>query len=261
MAIGNLIFSTSSTTIVTGDAIEASDFERSVKLQVDDVSGNINITGGINTGNVSNFGSNANVKISGGSNNHVLTTDGSSNLRWANVFANVATTKAMAASNVAVTPETLRFFNRSQLVFAAINGFSQPLITSGGFESWTSKIDIIFDYVSTTIVGGGGFRLQLETDSVLRTSGYVSSVNNTLNTSGFLITTELNSGYTYSGIISLFYLPGNWLYRSIVTRSDGFQFIGSGSYYTPSAVLTNIYYNNTTSSIFSSGGTYSVYRE
>lgn len=90
MATGNIIFSTSSTTIVTGDTIEASDFERSVKLQVDDVSGNINITGGINTGNVSNLGSNANVKISGGTSGQTIVTDGSGNLSWGSSYAGPA---------------------------------------------------------------------------------------------------------------------------------------------------------------------------
>lgn len=90
MATGNIIFSTSSTTIIAGDAIEASDFERSVKLQVDDVSGNINITGGINTGNVSNLGSNANVKISGGTSGQTIVTDGSGNLSWGSSYAGPA---------------------------------------------------------------------------------------------------------------------------------------------------------------------------
>jgi len=82
MAVGNIIYSTSSTTIASGDIINATDFERSTNLQVDTVSGNLNITGGINTGSVSNLGSNSNVKISGGSNGQVLRTDGSSNLSW-----------------------------------------------------------------------------------------------------------------------------------------------------------------------------------
>lgn len=112
MAIGNLIYSTSSTTIVSGDSIEASDFERSTNLQVDNTSGNINISGGINTSGISTFGARINVtgnvtlsgnvnasgitnsgtaslgavgsvKITGGSNGEVLTTDGSGNLSWA----------------------------------------------------------------------------------------------------------------------------------------------------------------------------------
>jgi DNA repair protein RadA/Sms len=47
MAVGNIIYSTSSTTIVSGDVINASDFERGTNLQVDTVSGNLNIAGGI----------------------------------------------------------------------------------------------------------------------------------------------------------------------------------------------------------------------
>lgn len=120
MAIGNLIYSTSSTTIVTGDAIEASDFERSTNLQVDNTSGNINISGGINTAGISTFGATINVtgnvtlsgnvntagitnsgtanlgavgsvKITGGSNGYILRTDGSSNLSWVDIGSSIAT--------------------------------------------------------------------------------------------------------------------------------------------------------------------------
>jgi hypothetical protein len=54
MAVGNIIYSTSSTTITAGGVIDASDFERSTNLQVDTTSGNLSISGGINTGGVSN---------------------------------------------------------------------------------------------------------------------------------------------------------------------------------------------------------------
>lgn len=85
MAIGNIVYSTSSTTITAGGVIDASDFERSTNLQVDNTSGNLNIAGGINTGGTSNLGSVSSVKISGGSSGQVLTTDGSSNLSFTTV--------------------------------------------------------------------------------------------------------------------------------------------------------------------------------
>jgi hypothetical protein len=65
MAVGNIIYSSSSTTIVSGDKINATDFERSTNLQVDDTSGNLNISGGVNTSGTSNLGSVNNVKITG----------------------------------------------------------------------------------------------------------------------------------------------------------------------------------------------------
>lgn len=91
MAVGNIIYSTSSSTIVSGDAINASDFERSTNLQVDTTTGNLNIAGSVNaTGGIvasgtSNLGSVGSVKISGGSSGQVLSTDGSSNLSWATI--------------------------------------------------------------------------------------------------------------------------------------------------------------------------------
>jgi hypothetical protein len=82
MAIGNIIYSTSSTTISSGDIINASDFERSTNLQIDTVSGNLNITGGINTSGVSTLGNVGNILITGGEASEFITTDGASTLTW-----------------------------------------------------------------------------------------------------------------------------------------------------------------------------------
>jgi hypothetical protein len=82
MAVGNIIYSTSSTTIASGNTINASDFEKSTNLQVDDISGNLNIAGGINTGGVSNLGSIDNLIITGGTSGYGIKTNGSGELSW-----------------------------------------------------------------------------------------------------------------------------------------------------------------------------------
>ena len=126
MATGNIIFSTSSTTITTGGIIDASDFERSTNLQVDNVSGNINISGGINTGSVSNLGSNANVKISGGTSGQTIITDGSGNLSWGSSYAG----------------PNIRVFTSSE-TFTVPTGVSRLKITAvgggGGGAGWSGS--------------------------------------------------------------------------------------------------------------------------
>jgi hypothetical protein len=125
MSVGNIIYSTSSTTIASGDKINATDFERSTNLQVDDTSGNLNISGGINTSGTSNLGSVDSVKISGGSSGQVLSTDGSSNLSWVS--------------------------SSSSLTVKATSSY-----TSSGTSTWTKASGATGDTVVAVVIGGGG---------------------------------------------------------------------------------------------------------
>jgi hypothetical protein len=71
--------------------INTADFERSTNLQVDTVSGNLNIAGGINTGGVSNLGSIDDLLISGGSDGQTIITNGSGDLSWGSLGPTIGT--------------------------------------------------------------------------------------------------------------------------------------------------------------------------
>jgi hypothetical protein len=207
MAVGNIIYSSSSTTIASGDVIHAADFERSTKLQVDDVSGNLNITGGINTGSVSNLGSVSNVKISGGSNGQVLRTDGSSNLSWTTPLT-MAT--AVSASGTAVD-------------FTSI-------------PAGIKRITILLNGVSTN--GSSPVTVQIGDSGGIETSSYAGSVWGTLNaTTGFVYSStafylDPNSGdsvISRIGTAVLQNINGNtWILNSNLMTIGGIA-VGTGA--------------------------------
>lgn len=142
MAIGNIIYSTSSTTITAGGVIGASNFERSTNLQVDTTTGNLNIAGSVNaTGGIvasgtSNLGSVGSVKISGGSNGQVLSTDGSSNLSWATISI-PSRVEVFTSTDTWTAPAGV-----SKILFRAIGG-------GGGGGKW--------QFSNFTGGGGGGY--------------------------------------------------------------------------------------------------------
>jgi hypothetical protein len=150
MAVGNIIYSTSSTTIVSGDVINASDFERGTNLQVDTVSGNLNIAGGINTGGVSNLGSIDNLIITGGNSGDAIITDGSGGLTW-----DVRTINAMSVQTLTTG---------SSFTFSEI-------------PAGTKKIILLGADVTATGYSLSDSYLQLGTTSGIETSGYSTAVS------------------------------------------------------------------------------------
>ncbi len=157
MAVGNIIYSTSSTTIASGNTINASDFERSTNLQVDTVSGNLNIAGGINTSGTSNLGSVDNVKISGGSNGQYLQTDGSSNLSWATLSVPSRVEFFTTSTSWTAPAGVTRVFVR------ALGGgggggknSSGPMYGGGGGGYAESVVTVVPGTSYTITVGGGG---------------------------------------------------------------------------------------------------------
>lgn len=202
MAIGNIVYSTSSSTITAGDVIDASDFERSTKLQVDDVSGNLIVTGGIITGGVSNLTSNSNVKISGGSSGQVLSTDGSGNLSW---------TSSVNQGTV---------FYASNLPYVKSINFNVP--------SWVKRISMSLedlriggiDNLTMKIATAGG------TDAVSYRSGAMNAgtgFNFTNSSVDFILFPDnTNSASTdHYGIINLEKIQSDsWVYTSTIYHSS-----------------------------------------
>lgn len=181
MAIGNIIYSTSSTTIASGDIINVSDFEKNTKLQVDTTSGNLNINGGVNLGSTSNIGPISNLKISGGSNllSPVIITDGTGNLTWSN-------------SKIA------------SFGLGSGTGFTSKTLLSGTSLSY-KKISIALtlnaDAGSPSYVAGT-YALTFQTSSGTVTSGYTGQYIDMYKTSqGAALTRSLQSWSGSSAII------------------------------------------------------------
>jgi hypothetical protein len=214
MAVGNIIYSTSSTTIVSGDVINASDFERGTNLQVDTVSGNLNIAGGINTGGTSTLGSASDIKISGGSSGQVLSTDGSSNLSWINT----------GPVHLGLQPTT-----------------SGSIVSFTGIPSWAKRITVIFREIATS-AASGALLIQLGTSSGYETSDYYGAFGYSNSgggagagtwSSGMIVGGgDGASGITYNGSIILTRLSSSsnaWNGQSIVSERIGETLLWTGA--------------------------------
>ena len=232
MAIGNIIYSTSSTTITTGGVIDASDFERSTNLQVDTTSGNLSISGGINTGGVSNLTSNSNVKISGGSNGQVLSTDGSGNLSWTPgvSFATNLDVQSGTSTTLAVTPSSLR---GSGLVISTVLTPTSGTTVSFVVPTWAKRITVMFNEL-TMSTSNASLQLRLGADGAPENTNYYGAVGYTNGGNGagasswsdsMVIGAGDNaSGITFNGsaILTRFSSVTNtWVLQSIVTDRVG----------------------------------------
>ncbi len=221
MAVGNIVYSTSSTTIVSGQVINASNFERSTDLQVDTTTGNLNIAGSVNaTGGIvasgtSNLGSVGSVKITGGSNGQVLSTDGSGNLSWASgvSYAANADVQTGTSTTLVITPSTLR---GGGLVHRTVQSpTSGTSVEFTSIPSWVKRITVMFVRLATA-ANPGSLNIQLGTGGVVETTNYFGSF-----------------GYTNSGLGAG---AGGWDTYMVVSGSDN---VGA-SEFNGSAILTRL---------------------
>jgi hypothetical protein len=244
MAIGNIIYSTSSTTIVSGDVINASDFERGTNLQVDTVSGNLNIAGGINTSGTSNLGSVGSVKISGGSNGQVLSTDGSSNLSWINTGPVYSTLQSPTSGTT---------------------------VDFTGIPSLARRITVMFRELDPSTTGGS-LQIQLGVSGVPETTDYVGAFGYSNGgggagagtwSSGMVVGIGDNaSGITYNGSTILTRLSASsniWVSQSIVTDRVGETLVVSAAGSKSLAGTLNMIRVLITSGTFSSGSVNVMY--
>ena len=234
MATGNIIYSTSSSTIVSGVPINASNFERSTKLQVDDVSGNLNITGGINTGGTSNLGAISSVKISGGSSGQLLKTDGSGNLNWASTVSDIKIGGGSSGQVLSTDGSSNLSWINTGPVFATIQSpTSGTTVDFTSIPSWARRITVMFREL-TTSSNGGSLQIQLGVSGIPETSNYLGAFGFSNGgggggagtfSSGFVVGAGDNaSGITYNGsaILTRLSISSNiWISQSIVSERIG----------------------------------------
>jgi hypothetical protein len=209
----------------------------------------------INFSGVANLGAVANVKISGGTSNQVLITDGSSNLRWGVPDAAVANTVAIGAQ-----PNITSLGNLTNIVISNTNpGVTSPVNIT---ETWNNS-SVSFTGIGLNVTdsnsSAGSNLLNLSVNNVSRfavtKTGNISAANATLGntaSANFLagtLTTSFQPNITSIGQLSLLNVTGN------ITGGNA---IISGSMYgavqgviggqTPnSATFTSVNINNTAS--------------
>jgi hypothetical protein len=245
MAVGNIIYSSSSTTIVSGAGIRASNFERSTNLQVDDTSGNLNIAGGINTGGTSNLGSVGSVKITGGSSGQLLRTDGSGNLNWSSTLGSVSDIKISGGSSGQVLStdgsSNLSWINTGPVYLGLQSTTSGSIVSFTGIPSWARRITVMFREISTSTVGGS-LQIQLGTSSGYETSDYYGAFGYSNSGGGagagawssamVVGAGDGASGITYNGSIILTRLSPSsnaWTGQSIVSERIGETLLWTGA--------------------------------
>lgn len=234
MAVGNIIYSTSSTTIVAGDIINVTDFERSTDLQVDTTSGNLDISGGINTGGTSNLGSVDSVKISGGSSGQLLKTDGSGNLNWASTVSDIKIGGGSSGQVLSTDGSSNLSWINTGPVFATIQSpTSGTTVDFTSIPSWARRITVMIRELATSTTGGS-LQIQLGVSGTPETTNYVGAFGYSNSgfgagagtfSSGFVIGSGDNaSGITYNGSSILTRLSDSsniWILQSIVSERIG----------------------------------------
>jgi hypothetical protein len=272
MSVGNIIYSTSSTTIASGDKINATDFERSTNLQVDDTSGNLNISGGINTSGTSNLGSVDSVKISGGSSGQLLKTDGSGNLNWASTVSDI---KIGGGSNGQVLStdgsSNLSWINTGPVYSTLQSPTSGTTVDFTGIPSLARRITVMFRELDPSTTGGS-LQIQLGVSGVPETTDYVGAFGYSNGgggagagtwSSGMVVGIGDNaSGITYNGSTILTRLSASsniWVSQSIVTDRVGETLVVSAAGSKSLAGTLNMIRVLITSGTFSSGSVNVMY--
>jgi hypothetical protein len=218
MAIGNIIYSTSSTTIESGSEIRASNFERSTNLQVDDTSGNLNISGGINTSGTSNLGSIENIKIVGGNESplNIVTTptyratDGSSTNPGSEV---IPAGKGLFATPVYIEAGTYTDFTRY---------YDSPVVITGTINivgNFRIRSSSYIDFSKATLTGSGTGEIMLVANGY--NPDYPGSSTRNLDNNVGSMAINVGEINFLNGTVKLLALPTNTNKYTSIVVSDG----------------------------------------
>jgi hypothetical protein len=209
----------------------------------------------INFSGVANLGAVANVKISGGTSNQVLITDGSSNLRWGVPDAAVANTVAIGAQ-----PNITSLGNLTNIVISNTNpGVSSPVNIT---ETWNNS-SISFTGIGLNVIDSnsstGSNLLNLSVNNISRfavtKTGNISAANATLGntaSANFLagtLTTSFQPNITSIGQLSLLNVTGNITGGNATISGSMYGAVQGviGGQTPNSATFTSVNINNTAS--------------
>jgi hypothetical protein len=225
-------------------------------LLTSNLSANLVTANTINFNGLANLGAVANVKISGGTANHVLLTDGSSNLRWG------VPTNAAVANTVA---------NGAQPNITSLGSLTNILISNSSAgatspvsiqETWNNS-SISFTGIGLNVVdtssGVGSALLTLSVNSISRFSvnktGNISAANASLGntaSANFLsgtLTTSFQPNITYIGQLALLNVTGNITAGNATVSGSIYGAVQGviGGQTPNSATFTSVNVNNTVS--------------